>query len=188
MTTGTPPILKTSFMTYSPKGFTLPRWGTRSPIRLKSSRLSSTPASWAIAMRWRTEFVDPPNAIVTAIAFSSDSFVMMSFVVMPRLRRFTTASPDMRAKTLRLRWIAGGAAEPGRDMPMASAAEAIVLAVYMPPHAPSPGQTARSMASTSASVIVPARQAPTASKASMRVTSFSVPSDSFAVPGMIEPL
>lgn len=71
---------------------------------------------------------------------------------------------------------------------MASAAEGIVLAVYMPPHAPSPGQTARSMASTSASLIVPARQAPTASKASMRVSSRSVPSAMVAVPGMVEPL
>ncbi len=37
-------------------------------------------------------------------------------------------------------------------------------------------------------VLVPARQAPTASKASMRVTSLSEPSSIFAVPGMIEPL
>ena len=64
-----------------------------------------------------------------------------------------------------MRWIAGGAAEPGRDMPIASAAEAMVFAVYMPPQAPSPGHTARSIASTSASVILPARQAPTGTSA-----------------------
>ncbi|PQM46083.1 hypothetical protein C1Y40_03753 [Mycobacterium talmoniae] len=63
----------------------------------------------------------------------------------------------------------------------------MVLAVYMPPHAPSPGQMARSMASTSSRGISPRAQAPIASNASMIVTSRSVPSDSFARPGRIEP-
>ena len=67
-------------------------------------------------------------------------------------------------------------------MPSASATLAMVLAVYMPPQAPSPGQIAFSMRVTSASVILPARQAPTASKASMIVTS--LPS---TWPGMVEP-
>ena len=63
----------------------------------------------------------------------------------------------------------------------------MVLAVYMPPHAPSPGQMARSMMSTSSRDIRPREQAPTASKASMIVTSRSEPSVSLALPGMIEP-
>ena len=83
--------------------------------------------------------------------------------------------------------MAGGDALPGSDMPSASAALAMVLAVYMPPHAPSPGQMARSMMSTSSRDIRPRAHAPTASKASMIVTSFSVPSVSLATPGMIEP-
>ena len=57
----------------------------------------------------------------------------------------------------------------------------------MPPHAPSPGQIARSIASTSSRLINPREQAPTASKASMIVTSRSEPSDIFATPGRIEP-
>ncbi|SKW84000.1 Uncharacterised protein [Mycobacteroides abscessus subsp. massiliense] len=73
-------------------------------------------------------------------------------------------------------------------MPSASAALAMVLAVYIPPQAPSPGQMARSMMSTSSRDIRPRAHAPTASKASMMVTSFSVPSVSVALPGMIEPL
>ena len=72
-------------------------------------------------------------------------------------------------------------------MPMASATDAMVFAVYMPPQAPSPGQMARSMASTSARDMRPAAQAPTASKASMIVTVRSLPSESFAMPGRIEP-
>ena len=72
-------------------------------------------------------------------------------------------------------------------MPSASAIEAIVFAVYIPPQAPSPGQIARSIRPRSSSDILPALQAPTASNASMMVTSFSVPSSSFTQPGMIEP-
>src|SRR5690606_35657932 len=49
-------------------------------------------------------------------------------------------------------------------MPSASATEAMVLAVNMPAQAPSVGQALRSMASSSASSMVPAAWAPTASK------------------------
>jgi dihydroxy-acid dehydratase len=47
----------------------------------------------------------------------------------------------------------GGAADPGRLSPSASATEAMVFAVYMPPHAPSPGAIAHSMRVRSASLI-----------------------------------
>ena len=72
-------------------------------------------------------------------------------------------------------------------MPIASAALAMVLAVYIPPQAPSPGQIARSMASTSSRDMSPRAHAPTASKASMMVTSFSEPSDILAKPGRMDP-
>ena len=72
-------------------------------------------------------------------------------------------------------------------MPIASATDAIVLAVYMPPQAPSPGQIARSMRSTSSRLMSPRAHAPTASNASMIVTSFSVPSSSLTQPGAIDP-
>ncbi|CAB4543010.1 unannotated protein [freshwater metagenome] len=58
----------------------------------------------------------------------------------------------------------------------------MVFAVYMPPHAPSPGQIALSILSTSSSEIKPRAHAPTASNASMIVTSR--PS---TLPGIIEP-
>ena len=41
--------------------------------------------------------------------------------------------------------MAGGDAEPGRLMPSASPIELIVLAVNIPPQAPSPGQACRSI-------------------------------------------
>ena len=111
----------------------------------------------------------------------------MSLVVMPCEIKLTTASPDAIAKPSRLRSTAGGAAEPGSDMPIASAAEAMVFAVYIPPQAPSPGQIARSIRSTSSSLISPRAHAPTASKASMIVTSRLLPSDNVTLPGKIEP-
>ena len=68
-------------------------------------------------------------------------------------------------------------------MPSASATLAMVLAVYMPLEAPSPGQIAFSMRVDLGSVVIlPARQAPTASKASMMVTSFRPPE-----PGIVDP-
>src|SRR5665648_78235 len=71
--------------------------------------------------------------------------------------------------------------------PPGSATVAMVFAVYMPPQAPSPGQIARSIRSTSARLIRPRAHAPTASKASMIVTSFSVPSESLTQPGAMDP-
>ncbi len=72
-------------------------------------------------------------------------------------------------------------------MPSASATDAIVLAVYIPPQAPSPGAMAHSMRLRSSSLILPALHAPTASNESMIVTSFSVPSESLTQPGAMEP-
>ena len=127
----------------------------RSPTRLKSSRSSGTSASCAIASRCSTALVDPPKAITTAIAFSNASRVRICRAVMPFSIMVTTASPEARAIPSRRRSTAGGRAEPGSAMPSASAALAIVLAVYIPPQAPSPGQIARSIASTSSRVISP---------------------------------
>ena len=76
-----------------------------------------------------------------------------------------------------------GMALPGSDMPRASAALAMVLAVYMPPQAPSPGQVAFSMAVRSSRLISPRAQAPTPSKTSMIVRLSRSPSR----PGRIEP-
>ena len=120
--------------------------------------------------------------MTTAMALSNASRVITWRAVMPWRSISTTAWPERWANPSRRRSTAGGAADPGSDMPRASPTAAIVLAVYMPPQAPSPGQIARSMRSTSSRVILPARQAPTASKASMIVTSW--PS---TWPGMIDP-
>ncbi len=63
----------------------------------------------------------------------------------------------------------------------------MVFAVYMPPQAPSPGAKAHSIRFASSRLILPALTAPTASKESMIVMSFSVPSDSLTQPGAMVP-
>ena len=166
-----------------PPGFMSAMCGTRAAIRLKSSRCSSTPASLAIASRWSTAFVEPPTADVRAMAFSNAGLVMIIRGVMPSSSMRTTAAPAALASAWRRASIAGGDAEPGRLMPIASPIELIVLAVNIPPQAPSPGQARRSISSRSSSLNVPAALAPTASNT--LVMSIARP---WYSPGMIEPL
>ena len=135
----------------------------RAPTRLKSSSSSSTRASCAIASRCSTAFVEPPSAIATAIAFSNASLVMIWRGRRSSSSRRMTARPLSYAKSSRRRSTAGGDAEPGSDMPIASPTDAIVLAVNMPAHDPSVGHARISISPSSFSVIVPAAHAPTAS-------------------------
>ena len=64
-------------MWYRPWGLVSARWGTRAATVLKSSRSRSTRASLAMASRWSTALVEPPRAMVTAMAFSKASLVMI---------------------------------------------------------------------------------------------------------------
>jgi hypothetical protein len=162
-TTGTPPTRSRSLMWNLPPGFMSAMCGTLAAMRLKSSSSSSTPASLAMASRCSTALVLPPSAEVTAMAFSNAFLVMIMRGVMPRRSRLTTASPAIRASLSRRPSMAGGDAVPGSDMPIASAMLLIVLAVNMPPHAPSPGHALRSISPSSSSVILPSAHAPTAS-------------------------
>lgn len=55
---------------------------------------------------------------------------------------------------------AGAEDDPGSDIPIASIADAIVFAVYMPPHAPAPGHAFRMTSLRSPSSIVPLTASP----------------------------
>ena len=70
----------------------------------------------------------------------------------------------------------------GKDNPIASATQAMVLAVNWPPHAPWPGQATFSSAISSCSGQLPAACWPTASKTSTTVTSRPA-----KLPGRIDP-
>ena len=83
ITTGTPPMRSTSAMWYLPCGLVSAMCGTRAAIRLKSSSSRSTRASAAMASRCSTALVEPPRAIVTAMAFSNASLVRICRARMP---------------------------------------------------------------------------------------------------------
>ncbi len=141
-------------------------------MRSKSSMVHSTSAECAIASQCSTALVEPPVAITTAIAFSIDLRVTMSRGLMP----FRMASSSTSALFAALSFFSASSAamveEYGSDSPIASMEVDMVFAVYMPPHAPTPGSAQRSMQSKSSLFILPAVKAPTASKGETMVRSW----------------
>ncbi len=183
ITCGTPPTWWNSVVTKRPDGLRSHRTGTFARIASKSSRESGTSAAWAIAMRWSTAFVEPPIAITTAIAFSNASRVRIRRAVRP----VRTASARTRADSAALSAFSASSAaivdEPRRLMPIASKADDIVFAVYIPPQAPAPGMAFLSIASSSAWGSFPASYCPRASKTLTMLRSRRSPWQ----PGLIVP-
>ena len=169
-------------MMYRPDGRIEAMTGVRRLTSSKSSRVSSTPASWAMASRCSTALVEPAVAITTVAAFRNAVLVMICRGGSPAASAATTASPVRRARSVRSAETAGADASPGSVMPSASAQADMVLAVYIPAHDPAPGQAARSTASRSASDILPAECSPTASN-----TSWIVSDRPSACPGRMVP-
>ena len=101
--------------------------------------------------------------MVVTIAFSNAARVMILRGVSPARTRRTAASPARRQSSTLLADTASWALEFGRLIPSASMAEAIVLAVYMPPQLPGPGMAVASTSCNVASDTVPAARPPTAS-------------------------
>ena len=111
-------------------------------------------------------------AITSAIAFSIDLRVMMSRGRMSRLIALTSTRADSAAESA---FSGSGEAiceEPSRLMPSASNDDDMVLAVYMPPQAPTLGQAFFSMPSKSSLAILPAANAPTASNGLTMVSAW----------------
>ena len=103
---------------------------------LKRSSDTLTPARPAIAVRWMTALVEPPIASTTRSAFSIDlALIMRSGVRFEPMSR-TAAAPVASAARSRSACTAGIAAVPGRIMPSASAAQAMVEAVPMTAQVP----------------------------------------------------
>ena len=73
--------------------------------------------------------VDPPMASSTRIAFSNACGVRMRSIVSRSFAIFTAMRPVSSATRMRSDVTAGGDAPPGTVMPMASAMQAMVLAV-----------------------------------------------------------
>ncbi|TXT22290.1 MAG: hypothetical protein FD138_3551 [Planctomycetota bacterium] len=111
-------------------------------------------------MKCSTAFVEPPVAMITTIAFSIDLRVMMSRGLMSFSSSSRIAAPARRHSSIFSGSSAGIDELYGSDMPIASIAEAIVLAVYMPPQAPAPGMLQRTTACRSSSFMRPAMYSP----------------------------
>jgi len=91
--------------------------------------------------------------LTTTIAFSNAERVMMSRGLMSFSRRSRMAAPAARHSSC-LAWdSAGFEDEPGRVIPIDSMAVAMVLAVYMPPQAPGPGQALRMISNRCSSLM-----------------------------------
>ena len=84
---------------------------------------------------------------------------------------FITSSPIFSATVSFSSATAGTIAEPRREIPSASNAQAIVLAVNWPPQAPAPGLATSSSSASSSSVMSPGVVGADASKTSRIVTS-----------------
>ena len=102
-------------------------------------------------------------AMTSAMAFRNASRERMSEGRMPRRIRFSTARPASRQSRVFAAETAFCAPLFVRLMPSASMAEAMVLAVYIPPHEPAPGMAQASIWRRSWSVISPRACRPTAS-------------------------
>ena len=130
-------------------------------LTLPNSKISSsTPASYAIANKCKTAFVEPPIAELTLIAFNMASFVTMSFIHILFFTRFITALPLSNAILCLLLYTAGIAALPGKEIPMTSAKQHIVFAVPSIAQEPIVGTALFSIQSNSSCVIAPLFNAP----------------------------
>ena len=83
--------------------------------------------------------VEPPDMQTVAIAFSSDSFVMIWLGRRSSSSTFMTSSPAWRATSFRASATAGTMPDPIGVIPITSKALAIVFAVNCAPQAPAPG-------------------------------------------------
>ncbi len=124
-------------------------------MRSKSSIDSSIPISCAMARRWSTALVEPPEAATLAMAFSMPVRVM-SFDGRRSLRAAAmTSSPAVREAACLSGDVAGTPERSMGEIPRNSQAMAMVLAVNWPPQAPAPGQAEASSTSSAASSIWP---------------------------------
>lgn len=139
MTAGVPPTLWRSSMTYLPEGLRSARKGVLDEILCTSSIVMSMSIALAMAMRCSTALVEPPSTVMKTIAFSNAALVMMSEGLMSFSRSNLIALPACTHSKCFWSVSAGVEPEYGSDMPSISIAEAIVLAVYIPPQAPAPG-------------------------------------------------
>ena len=87
-----------------------------------------------------TALVDPPKTVIRRMAFSKALAVIILEGVKSNRISSAIAAPTFKLSCFLSGWSAGREELPGKLIPIASMAEAMVLAVYIPPQAPGPGQ------------------------------------------------
>ena len=117
-----------------------------------------------MASKWRIRLVEPPRARHVVIAFSKAFFVIISRGRIFFSSKLRTASPAFSQSFFLLSPTAVWALLPGKLIPNASIALAMVFAVYIPPQEPGPGIALFSTSFKPSSSRVPFACFPTASK------------------------
>ena len=168
ITAGRPPASFRSTMKCSPAGFIFTMWGTLSLISFTCRRSSESPASWAMAGRWRMVLVEQPMAMSSVRALLTALSVITSRGRRPRSTSSIIFMPVCLARRTRSAMTAGMVPFPGRAMPRASVMQFMELAVNSPAQLPQPGQDCSSISRAVASSMRPASTAPGASKAPVR--------------------
>ncbi len=175
MTAGMPPAKCNSSIWCAPAGESLQRLGV---LRLTASKISkdkSNPASRNTAGKCKTVLVEQPNAMSTATALLTASWVTMSDGRMFFSNNSITFIPAFLARRMREAITAGVVPLPGRARPMVSERQFMELAVNMPAQEPQPGQAPSANSSNCSSVIWPLFTRPTPSKTVMRSVLLSLP-------------
>ena len=137
-TAGTPPARARLSMSPVPTGATSAITGTRAATSANSRNGSDSPRRPATAHRWMIAFVDPPTAASTVIARSNPEGVSNDEGRTSSDTRSTIRRPASSASTSCRGEPDARTAEPGSVMPSVSAMIAIVDAVPIVLHAPSP--------------------------------------------------
>src|SRR3954454_23844719 len=153
-----PPASKKSSIRYSPDGRMFASTGTERANASKRSKDSGTPARPAMAIRWITAFVEPPNAKTTETALSNEAEDNNREGEASDPTRDTIARPDAAAMRAWPESAAGIEEAPGNDRPNASTAAVIVDAVPIVMQWPGDRAMDASISSSSDSDKEPARR------------------------------
>ena len=161
-----PPSLSRDAIGYFPDGWRLQINGTSRLILSKSESSSLTPASLAIAIRWRTRFVEEPVAMAPVIPLRRVSLVRIFLGVMPSFSIFMTSRPEALAIRLRLFETAGAVPAPGSASPKTSESMHIEFAVPRCAQEPTVGNVSFSTSFICSGVTTPASTRPGNSRSS----------------------
>ena len=171
----TPPAACRSSIASLPAGASLQRLGVIALTLFRSSgklvlASSVKPASCAMAGRCSAVLVEQPSAISNASAFINAFSVRMVWGRISLLKTSSARIPVFFASRILSAMTAGIVPLPGKASPSASVTQFMELAVNIPEQEPQPGQAASSISASSASLILPAPTAPTASNIEVSVS------------------